>query len=81
MRNALRSISMQDLAGVCGGAEPSEAPNYQKDVIGVSAGGADVGMSREQWRSEYGLCLENASKQGWTAAETKDTCGLPPRAP
>jgi hypothetical protein len=81
MSNTLHSISMHDLAAVFGGMEPSEPRNYQKDVIGVSAGGADVGMSREQWRSDYGMCMENASKQGWSAAETKDACGRPPRAP
>jgi hypothetical protein len=73
----LETLADTQLVTVTGGAEPAEAKNYQKDNIGVSAGGVDVGLTKEGWRSDYGLCLETAAKQNWTAAETKNLCGSP----
>jgi hypothetical protein len=72
------TIDLDELARVTGGAEPSPGPNYQKDNIGVSSGGADVGLTKEGWRSNYGLCMEAALQKNWTPEQIKATCGTPP---
>jgi hypothetical protein len=76
--NTISEVTREDLERVVGGQEASPAPNRQDDTIGVKAGSATVGITKEGERSNYGLCVEAGLKQNWKPEEIRSTCGLPP---
>ena len=69
----LSTIGIALLDAVHGGQE-SSSDNYQHDVIGVQVGDTTVGFEKNGGRSNYGMCLDHASKNNWTPEEIATTC-------
>jgi hypothetical protein len=76
--NTFSEVTRDELEHVVGGSDNDPPPNRQDDTIGIKAGSASVGITKEGERSNYGLCVEAGLKQNWKPEEIRSTCGLPP---